>query len=95
MMKMTNGRVKLGIDWILKKGETVDEVSNTFKVSTRRLEQLVKIFKETGEYQVLNPNRRPKMHLTEEQKRIIKQAAYSESYFGAGLLRHHIKKRYK
>jgi transposase len=47
---MTNRRIKLGIDWILKKGETVDEVSNTFKVSTRRLEQLVKIFKKTGEY---------------------------------------------
>jgi putative transposase len=55
---------------------------------------LIKIFKETGEYPVLNPNRRPKLHLTEEQKQIIKQA-YSESYFGAKMLRHHIKKRHK
>ncbi len=94
MVKMTNRRIKLGIDWIIKKGETVDEVANTFDVSSRRIEQLVKIFKETGEYPILNPKRRPKVHLTEEQKRIIKQA-YSESYFGARMLRHHIIKRHK
>jgi len=94
MVKMTNRRIRLGIDWVLKKGETVDEVANNFKVSTRRIEQLNKIFKETGEYPVLNPNRRPKLHLTEEQKQIIKQA-YSELYFGAKMLRHHIKKRHK
>ena len=94
MVKMTNRRIRLGIDWVLKKGETIDEVANNFKVSTRRIEQLVKIFKETGKYPVLNPNRRPKLYLTEEQKQIIKQA-YSESYFGAKMLRHHIKKRHK
>src|SRR5574337_1239553 len=92
MVKMTNRRIRLGIDWVLKKGETVDEVANNFKVSTRRIEQLVKIFKETGEYPVLNPNRRPKVHLTDEHKEIIKQA-YNESYFGAKMLRHHIIKR--
>jgi transposase len=58
MVKMTNKRIKLGIDWVLKKGETVDEVANTFKVSTRRIEQLVKYFKENGKYPVLNPKRR-------------------------------------
>jgi len=94
MVKMTNRRIKLGIDWILKKGETVDGVANTFKISTRRIEQLVKFFKEKGEYPVLNPRRRPKEYLTEEQKKIIKQA-YSESYFGARMLRHHIIKRHK
>jgi len=41
----------------------------------------------------LNPKRRSKTYLSEAQKKIIKQA-YSESYFGARLLRHHIKKRY-
>ena len=91
---MTNRRIKLGIDWVLKKGETVDQVANTFKVSTRRIEQLVKFFKENGKYPILNPKRRPMVCLTEEEKNIIKQA-YSESYFGARLLRHHIKKRHK
>ncbi len=94
MVKMTNRRIRLGIDWVLKKGEAVNEVAKNFKVSTRRIEQLVKVFKETGEYPVLNPKRRPKIQLTEEQKEIIKQA-YSESYFGAKMLRHHIIKRHK
>ncbi len=42
----------------------------------------------------MNPKRRPKTHLSEEQKRIIKQA-YNESFLGARLLKHHIKKIYK
>jgi putative transposase len=52
------------------------------------------VFKETGKYPILNPKRRPKVYLTEDQKKIIKQA-YSESYFGAKMLRHHIIKRHK
>ncbi len=91
---MTDRRIRLGIDWVLKKGESIDEVANTFKVSQRRIQQLVKQYKETGEYPVLNQKRRPKTYLSEEQRKIIKQA-YSESYFGARLLRYHIKKRYK
>jgi len=94
MVKMTNRRIKLGIDWIIKKGETVDEVANTFDVSSRRIEQLVKIFKKPGNIRFWIQKGRPKVHLTEEQKRIIKQA-YSESYFGCRMLRHHIIKRHK
>jgi len=30
MVKMTNRRIRLGIDWVLKKGETVDRVANNF-----------------------------------------------------------------
>ena len=94
MVKMTNRRIKLGIDWVLKKGETINQVAYTFDISPRRIEQLVKIFKETGKYPILNPKRRPKVPLTEDQKKIIKQA-YSESYFGARMLRYHIIKKYK
>ena len=94
MVKMTNRRIKLGIDWVLKKGETINQVAYTFDISPRRIEQLVKLFKETGKYPILNPKRRPKVPLTEDQKKIIKQA-YSESYFGARMLRHHIIKKYK
>lgn len=93
-MKMTYRKIKLGIDWVLKKGETVNQMAYTFDISPRRVEQLVKVFKETGKYPILNPKRRPKVYLTEDQKKIIKQA-YSESYFGARMLRYHIIKRYK
>jgi len=47
MVKMTNRKIKLRIDWLLKKGETVNQVANT-------VEQFVKIFKETGKYPILN-----------------------------------------
>ena len=50
MVKMANRKIKLGIDWVLKKGETVNQVANTFDISPRRIEQFVKIFKETGRY---------------------------------------------
>jgi hypothetical protein len=43
---------------------------------------------------ILNPKRRPKVYLTEEQKKTLKQA-YSESSFGVRMLRHRIIKRYK
>lgn len=83
----------MAINWVLKKGETTEDVANIFKVSQRRIQQLVKIYKETGEYPVLNPKRRPKTHLTDDQKKVIKQA-YSESYLGAKLLRYHIIRKY-
>jgi len=93
MVKMTNRRIKLGINWVLKNGEGTDSVAKNFNVSQRRIQQFVKQFKETGEYPVLNPKRRPKTHLTDDQKKIIKEA-YSESFLGAKLLRHHIKRKY-
>jgi len=85
MVKMTNKRIRLAINWVLKKGETTANVANDFKVSKRRIQQLIKLYKETGEYPALNMKRRPKTHLTDEQKKIIKQA-YSESFLGAKLL---------
>jgi transposase len=57
MVKMTTRKIKSGIDWVIKKGETVDDVAKTFHVSSKRIEQLVKIFKETGKYPILNPRR--------------------------------------
>jgi transposase len=59
MVKMTKRRIRLGINWVLKNGESTGEVANNFGASPRRIQQLVKQFKETGEYPVLNPKRRP------------------------------------
>jgi hypothetical protein len=63
-------------------------VANSFDISPRRVEQFVKIFKETGKYPILNPKRRTKVYQTEDRKKIIKQA-YSGSYFGTRMLRYH------
>ena len=93
MVKMSDRKIRLAINWVLKKGETTSDVARDLKVSQRRIQQFVKHFKETGEYPVLNMNRRPKTYLTDEQKKII-QRAHVESFLGAKLLRHHISTKY-
>jgi hypothetical protein len=65
MVKMTNRKIRLAINRVLK----------------------------TGEYPVLNMKRRPKTYFSDDQKELIKQA-YSESFLGVKLLRHHIKAIY-
>jgi hypothetical protein len=35
MVKMTNKRIRLSINWVLKRGETTANVANDFKVSKR------------------------------------------------------------
>ena len=69
-------------------------MARLYGVSQRRVQQLVKIYRDTGEYPTLNPNRRPKKHLTEEEKDIIEKAR-KESRFGARMLRYHIRRYYK
>jgi len=49
-------------------------------VSRRRIQQLVKYYRETGEYPMLDKKRRPKTHLSDDEKRII-EYAYNESFF--------------
>jgi len=43
---------------------------------------------------MLDKNRRPKTHLSDDEKQIIEDA-YNESFLGARLLRYHIQKHYK
>jgi putative transposase len=93
MVKMTNRKIRLAINWVLKTGESTADVARDLNISQRRIQQFIKHFNETGEYPVLNMKRRPKTYLSDEQKELIKQA-YSESFLGAKLLRHHIKARY-
>jgi transposase len=57
-------------------------MAHLYGVTQRRVQQLVQIYRETGEYPVLNPKRRPKRYLTDEEKNIIEKAR-KESRFGA------------
>jgi len=94
MTKLSNKKIKWIVDEVMKKGEDTLTVANIQGITQRRVQQLVAYFKRYGEYPTLNENRRPKTHLTEDEKNIIKEA-YDDSYLGARLLRHHIKKHYK
>lgn len=98
MVKLTDKKIKWAVKQIINKGESTAMVAAIYGVSARRIQQLVKSYKETGEYPVLDRKRRPRTPLSEEEEeeeeRIIERA-YNESFLGARLLRYHIRKHYK
>ena len=67
MVKLTNAKIK----WIVKHVENGDittrQAADTYNVSIRRVQQLVKEYRDKGRVPTLNKNRRPKTYLTEEQ----------------------------
>jgi len=93
MTKLNNKKIKYIVDSRIKNKHSVKELSEIYKVSKRWIQLLVKKFKETGEYPKLNRNRRPKTYLSDEQKEFIDKG-YAETFFGAMMLRHHIRTKY-
>jgi len=73
--------------------KTTRDVSDIYDITMRRAQQLLKFYNEYGQYPTLNMKRRPRTHLTEEQKCIIVEA-HNECFLGARLLRYHIKRHY-
>ena len=94
MVKLTDKKIKWAVNQVINKGESTAMVATIYGVSARRIQQLTKSYKETGEYPVLDRKRRPRTPLSDEEKRII-EGAYNESFLGARLLRHHIQRHYK
>jgi len=94
MIKLTDKKIKWAINQVVKHKKNTKSVARLLDVSQRRIQQLVKIYRETGEYPQLNPNKRPKTYLTEEEKDIIEEA-YTKSRLCARLLEYHIKRYYK
>ena len=79
---------------MINKGESTAVVAAIYGVSRRRIQQLVKSYKEKGAYPVLDKKRRPSTPLSDGEERIIERA-YNESFLGARLLRYHIQRHYK
>ncbi len=94
MVKLTDKKIKWAVKQVINRGESTAVVAAIYGVSRRRIQQLARSYKETGEYPVLDKKRRPKTPLSVEEKRIIEEA-YNESFLGARLLRCHIQKQYK
>jgi len=92
MVKHTNKKIKWAVHQMVT-GKITTTVAHIHNVSQRRIQQLVKIVIDLWNYPQLKMNRRPKTHLTDKQKEIIKKP-YRESHLGARLLRHHIKRYY-
>ena len=94
MVKLTNKKIRWAVKQVVKENRDTKVIAKTYGVSRRRIQQLARQYKETGEYPILNMKRRPRTYLNDEQKQIIEKA-YNECFLGARLLRYHIKKHYK
>ena len=92
MVKLTDRAIR----WIVKHVENNDVntklAASIYGVSMRRVQQLVKEYRETGRVPQLTKRRRPKTYLTEEQKEIIDKV-WNETRVGARLLYYELKRR--
>lgn len=94
MTKLTDKKIKFICKHRIDIGDwTNKRLAIQFNVTERRIQQLVKEYKETGKYPKLNQSRRPKgPPLNEEEKQII-ETAWEEKRLGARLLFYEIQQR--
>ncbi len=93
MVKLSDRKIR----WIvthchIKRDVSTKEAAQIYGVSVRRIQQLIKQYREAGEMPVLKKERRPKTYLTEAQKEIIEKA-WRETKVGARLLYYELRKR--
>ena len=69
MVKLTDKKIKWAVKQVINKGESTEVVAAIYGVSRKRIQQLVKYYRETGGYSMLDKKRRPKTHLSDEEKR--------------------------
>ena len=71
MVRLTNDDVK----WLVKRVSSgnfkIKKASQIYRVLERRVQQLIKNYRDTWVVPILNPNRRPKTYLRDKQKDII------------------------
>jgi hypothetical protein len=85
MVKLTNEDIKWLIIRVGSGFFTVNKAAQVYGVTERRVQQLIKLHRETGEIPRLNPKRRPKTCLSVDQKAAIEKAG-EETRLGARLL---------
>ncbi len=94
MTKLTDKKIR----YICRHANSVGDcatkrLAQQYDVSPRRIQQLVKQYKQTGKFPCLNPDRRPKgKPLTTVEKEII-DTTWDETRFGARLLYHELRHR--
>lgn len=94
MTKLTDSRIR----WICRHVSDIGDWTTTraaelYGISVRRVEQLVRTYRQTKAYPRLNPNRRPKVPpLTKEEKAAI-DIVWKEKRFGARMLYRELRSR--
>lgn len=92
MVKLNKKRVKWLIDQVVKNNKKPKEINSVYRISERRVQQLVKEYKETKKYPELNKERRPKTFLDFKQENIISEV-YQETQLTSRLLYYELKRR--
>lgn len=92
MTKLNKTRIKWLVRQVVRNNKQPSEISSVYNISTRRVQQLVKHYLETGKMLELKKNRRPKNFLSEEQKEII-VSTYNETMLSPKLLYYELKRR--
>ena len=65
IVKLTDEGIKWTVKRVRSENFTVKQASLTYRITERRVQQLTKMYRDTGEFPKLNPNRRPKTHLSD------------------------------
>jgi putative transposase len=94
MVKLANKKRKWAIDQIVSGKRTIQEVAEIYNVSERWIQILVRRFKSTGVYPVLNRMRRPKTYLTDEEKELVDKAVKETGLTNTVHTRLYIQKHY-
>lgn len=92
MTKLNKSRVKWLVRQVVRHNKKPSEISSVYDVSTRRVQQIVKIYKDTGAVPELKKDRRPKTFLSAEQKAAI-DAAFAETKHSPRLLYYELQRR--
>ena len=86
MVKLNQTRIKWLVRQVTRHGKKPAEVAAVYGMSARRVQQLVRQYRETGEMPALNKLRRPSTPLSEEQRKLVYDA-HLKHKVGARLLK--------
>ena len=94
MTKLTDKKIRYICRHVDSAGDhATKRLAQQYDVSPRRIQQLVKQYKQTGKFPCLNHNRRPKGKLLTTVEKEIIDKTWEETRFGARLLYHELKHR--
>lgn len=92
MVKLNKSRIKWLVKQVTREGKKPSQVAQVYDLSKRRVQQLVKIYRETSKMPELKKERRPKTYLSAEQKEMADKA-FEETKLSARLLYYELKAR--
>jgi len=92
MTKLNNKKIKYIINQVTKKNQNTKTMAEIYDITRRRVQQLVKEYRKTGDVPKLRKNRRPRTYLTKEEKEMIDKV-WNETKRGARLLYHELRMR--